>query len=84
MNEQQTRQPAGVERIAYERCLCREPHTPSLKNQPPKITMSLLSFGVTRPHVPIRPEHASAKSHVQTPRYFCITTGAATHARIVH
>src|SRR5213079_550407 len=30
------------------------------------------------------PEHASAKSHVQTPRDFCITTGAAIHARIVH
>ncbi len=28
--------------------------------------MSLLSFGVTWPHVPIRPKHASAKSHVQT------------------
>jgi len=29
------------------------------------------------------PEHASAKSHVQTPRDFCITTGAVIHARIV-
>ena len=29
------------------------------------------------------PEHASAKSHVQTPRDSCITTGAAIHARIV-
>jgi uncharacterized protein len=30
------------------------------------------------------PEHASAKSHVQTPRDFCITADAATRARIVH
>jgi len=28
------------------------------------------------------PEHASAKSHVQTPRDFCITTGAVSRARI--
>src|SRR5438034_9444004 len=28
-------------------------------------------------------EHASAKSHVQTPTDFCITTGAVIHARIV-